>query len=378
MSAQGRAGKVQTELTIAIVGVGLIGGSLGLAWRAAKAARVIGIVRRPESVDEVVAVGACDEATLDLAAGVQRADVVVVCTPVTSIVPTVEKLLPYLRKGTIVTDAGSTKREICEQLWRALPPGVHFIGGHPMAGSERDGVAAADPYLFENAAYVLTPPAPPTAETDAALHTLKSLVELTGAHTMVMDAKRHDLIVAAVSHVPHLTAAALVHAASQVNSQIPDTLNLAAGGFRDTTRIASGSAPLWRDICHTNSAAITQVLDLLIEDLRSVRSQLVHGDMAGLENFLAKARHVRSQVPNRSKGILTSLCEIVVQVIDRPGEIAKVTELLAEGQINVIDIEILRVREGEGGTLRLGFEAEPLRDEALRTLTAHGYSARIR
>lgn len=364
------------DLTVAIVGVGLIGGSLGMAWRAGETVRrVIGIVRRPEAVEEVVAVGACDEATLDLAAGVAEADVVVVCTPVTTIVPTVQRLMPHVRPGCIVTDAGSTKRQICGALWQSCRDDVIFIGGHPMAGSEREGVQAADPYLFQNAVYVLTPP--PCVNPDV-LDRLRSLVEATGAHPVVMDPERHDLIVAAVSHVPHLMAATLVQTALAVQASIPETLNLAAGGFRDTTRIASGSPEIWRDICLTNRLAIQEVLGHLRAIQERLEEALAAADGEGIERFLAEARETRSKIPSRAKGILTSLHEIVVQVIDRPGEIAAVSGLLAEAGINIIDIEIMRVREGEGGTLRLGFEQENLANEALRILMQQGYTARRR
>lgn len=364
----------ESGLNIAIVGVGLIGGSLGMAWRA-RGHKVTGIVRRPDAVDEVLAVGACDKATTDLAYGVQSADVVVVCTPVVSIVPTVEALLPHVPSGCIITDAGSTKRMICETLWAIERPDAPFIGGHPMAGSERTGVDAADPYLFQNAVYVLTPhkKTPPDA-----LSRLEELVRQTGANTIVMDVERHDLIVAAVSHVPHLVAAALVQTASAVNHRIPETLTLAAGGFRDTTRIAAGSPSIWRDICTTNREAILQVLELFNQSTSRIEEVIREGNAGQIEDYLREAREQRLKVPNRSKGILSSVFELVVQIRDRPGEIAAVTTLIAEAAINIIDIEILRVREGEGGTLRLGFESDEACDAALRILVQAGYSVRRR
>lgn len=363
---------IREGLNIAIVGVGLIGGSLGMAWRAApRAHRVIGIVRRPEAGDEAVALGACDEATCDLAEGVAGADVVVVCTPVTAIVPTVLELLPHVRPGCIVTDAGSTKQHICETLWAEGRDDVPFIGGHPMAGSERMGVGAADPYLFQNAVYVLTPNEDTPAES---LGLLRSLVEETGANTIVMDAARHDRIVAAISHVPHLVASVLVQTAAEVNRAIPETLTLAAGGFRDTTRIAAGSPEIWRDICVTNRDAILEVLDILEEKSRHLRTLLERADATGIGKYLAEAREQRLKVPGRSKGILSTVHEIIVRIVDRPGELAAVTGLLADAGLNIIDIEILRVREGVGGTLRIGFESEQASDQAVRVLLSGGYS----
>ena len=146
------------DLTVTIVGVGLIGGSLGLAWRKAGVGRVIGVTRRQETLDLALKCEAIDEGTTDMTGGVKAADVVVLCTPVSEIVPLAEKVVGQVRPGTLVTDVGSTKARIMESVSRFLPEDVWFIGGHPMAGSERTGVEAADPYLFENAVYCLTPP----------------------------------------------------------------------------------------------------------------------------------------------------------------------------------------------------------------------------
>lgn len=365
-----------TGWTVAIIGLGLIGGSLGMAWRAAPSVRrVIGVVRRPEAIDQAVALGACDEATLDAQAAAAQADIIVVCTPMAAIVSTVEHILPAVRPGTIITDAGSTKAGVCQALWK-MAPDVCFIGGHPMAGSEKDGIQAADRYLFENAVYVLTPQ-PENASSEKVARMTQLIHEL-GALPMLMDPERHDIIVAAVSHVPHLAAAALVHAVAGVNQEIPDTLTLAAGGFRDTTRIASGLPSLWREICLSNRTPIQHVLRRYQAVLDGIIRSIETGDGEALEALLKDARAVRQKLPNRSKGIIASLYETVVEMVDRPGEIASVTTLLAQEHINLIDIEILRVREGEGGTVRLGFESEPDRNKAIEILKNNGYRARAR
>lgn len=375
--AQNHRHQLDSGWTVAIIGLGLIGGSLGMAWRTAPSVRrVIGVVRRPEAVDEAVALGACDEATLDARAAAAEADIVVVCTPMASIVSTVTHILPAVRSGTIITDVGSTKAEVCNTLWDVCPPDVHFIGGHPMAGSEKDGIQAADPYLFENAVYVLTPP--PAQIESGAVERLTQLVREVGALPMLMDPERHDTIVAAVSHVPHLAAAALVYAVDGVNREVPDTLTLAAGGFRDTTRIASGLPSLWREISLSNRQPITQVLRRYIGILEEILWSIENADGDALEALLKHARDVRQKVPNRSKGIIASLFELVVEMVDRPGEIAAVTSLLAKENVNLIDIEILRVREGEGGTVRLGFESDADRDRAMTILRENGYRARAR
>lgn len=361
---------------VAIVGVGLIGGSLGMAWKAAGAAsEVIGIARRAQTIEEAVRVGAVDWGTLDLAQGVKEADVVILAPPVAAIVPLFRALRPHLKPGAVVSDVGSTKEEICRTIWQEGTEDALFIGGHPMAGSEREGVLAADPYLFENAPYILVPPedAPPDA-----MNLLQRLVRATGARDFVMEADVHDAIVATVSHIPHLLATALVRFAAERAEEIPGLLDLAAGGFRDTTRVASGPEDVWTDICMTNASQIVAGIERFEAVLRNLKETLASGRDEELKDALAYSRRVREKLPSRSKGILSSVYEIVVHVVDRPGAIHQVTGVLAAEGINIIDIEILRVREGEGGTLRLGFERRSDMEHAVRLLTERGYRARPR
>lgn len=362
---------------VAVVGVGLIGGSLGMAWRRADAAEVIGVFRREESIAESLAVGAIDRGTTNLAEAAQEADVLVLCTPVRQIVPLGLQAAQYMKPGAIITDVGSTKSDICRQFWTELPDGVTFIGGHPMAGSELTGVAAADPYLFENAVYCLTPPAGMTAEAPPWRLALQ-LVEATGARSLQLTPEMHDLIVAAVSHVPHLTAAALVNTVAAQDAGEGCVLQLAAGGFRDTTRIAGGSETVWRDICMTNQTAILQVLRLLQSELRRFEQAIAAADENGLESLLAQAREARAAIPAKKRGLISAVHELTVMIVDAPGSIHRVTGLLAEAGLNILDIEIMRVREGEGGTLRLALAGEQAVAQALRILEAADYTCRRR
>ncbi|MBO2520462.1 MAG: prephenate dehydrogenase/arogenate dehydrogenase family protein [Firmicutes bacterium] len=361
---------MRSKPRVSIVGVGLIGGSLGMAWKAAGAvSEVVGVARRAETIDEALALGAIDRGTLDLEEGVREADVVILAPPVRSIVPVYRALQPYLKPGAVVSDVGSTKGEICRAIWSSGGE-ERFVGGHPMAGSERDGVRAADPYLFENAPYILVPHE--RAAQDA-VDLLAELVQAAGARPLLMNPDVHDAIVATVSHIPHLLAAALVRLAAERAGEIPGVLELAAGGFRDTTRVASGPEAVWTDICMTNVSQIVQGLERFEALLRSLRETLARRDEAGLKEMLAFSRQVREKLPAKSKGILSTVHEIVVHVVDRPGAIHEVTGVLAGAGINIIDIEILRVREGEGGTLRLGFERWADREQAARLLTREGY-----
>ena len=266
--------------TVAIVGVGLIGGSLGMAFRErGLARRVVGIARREETVREALAVGAADEVTLNLAAGVANADLVVLCAPVLSCVAVAEAMAPALRPGTLVTDVGSTKQQLLARLGEVLPSTVRLVGGHPMAGSEQGGVAAARGDLFERAIYVLT-----ETETSLAVdqERLTRLVCGLGAVPVQLDPETHDAAVARISHLPHVVAAAL--AASMEGAAVPvDLLRvLIAGGFRDTTRIAASPPELWRDICVTNRAAIVDALQHFETALSAFRTALEQDDADAL------------------------------------------------------------------------------------------------
>lgn len=360
---------------LAVVGMGLIGGSLALALRGhPRVAEVVGIDRDPRALELALSLGAADRVTSDLS-GVAGCRVVVVAVPVRSVAAVVRDVIPWCQPGTIITDVGSTKAEICRDVAAFLPPELVFIGGHPMAGSERAGMAAADRYLFQNAVYVLTPPdnCPPDA-----LETLRELVEATGAHPMLLSPEEHDRAVAVTSHLPHAVAAALVLTLAEVGSGLPAAYQLVAGGFRDTTRIAAGDPVLWRDILLSNRDAIVPVLAQFERALERLRAALEEGRGDDLQAQLAAARERRSGLRLHSKGILGRVFDIVVHVVDRPGVIARVATLLAEQGINIIDIEILRVREGEGGTLRLAFEREDAMNRALAVLRDAGYPARPR
>lgn len=362
-------------LRVTIVGLGLMGGSMGMALRRAPGiARIVGVARRPETAAEAVAVGAADEATADLQEGVAGADVVVFATPVRTIPGLVSECRPALRPGTVVTDVGSTKAELCRQIPPLLPPGVEFVGGHPMAGSEQTGLTAADPYLYQNAIYVITPPDPK----QQGLERVKQLAQAVGAQPIVLSPEQHDRTVAAVSHLPHLVATALVCAAAEAMKDQPELLALAAGGFRDTTRVASGDPVMWRDICLTNRGPILEMIDQFLSALQHVRTAIEAGDGRGLVFHMEQAREVRRQLPRHRKGIAGPMWELVVQLADRPGAIAEVSSCIAEKGINIKDIEILRVREGEGGTLRLGFASEQDVQRAMAQLVSRGFAARRR
>ncbi|MGE5552626.1 MAG: prephenate dehydrogenase/arogenate dehydrogenase family protein [Betaproteobacteria bacterium] len=361
---------------VAIIGVGLIGGSLGMAWRRCQgAARVIGVEPNPAAAAAAVELGAVDEVQ-GLPEAVAAADVVVIATPVGQMGAVLRQVAKSAKPGQVVTDTGSTKVEVHETA-RAVgfTPGVAFVGGHPLSGSETSGIQAADPYLFENAFYIITTEqdTPP-----AAVERLSELVRRTGAVPHVMKPAEHDRLVAAVSHLPHTVAAALVNAAVRVAGADSAFLRFAAGGFRDTTRVAGSDPKLWREILLSNASEVLAALGALGEELATVRRALAQADGETLESWLGRAQENRRTVPRHRRGLLAPLWELVVQVEDRPGAIAAVTRVLAEGEINVREIEILHLREGEGGSLLLGVDSGEALERSLQLLRAAGFAARGR
>ncbi len=276
---------------ITIIGVGLLGGSLGLAARKRRLAKEIaGYARRKKTIAECEKIGALDYATTDLLAAVSGADLVILCTPLAQMAALTNQFLPALKRGAIVTDVGSVKADVVRELESLVKKaGAHFVGSHPMAGGEKMGVLAAKADLYANAVCVVTPTKKSNA---AAVRKVEQFWKLLGARTLQLDAAKHDLLVSRTSHLPHVAAAALAglvldpkHPSSQVG--------LCATGFRDTTRIASGSPEMWRDIALANRKNVSQSLDVFVGELKRFQAALKKGDAKAVEKFFATAKERR-------------------------------------------------------------------------------------
>jgi prephenate dehydrogenase len=277
---------------LAVVGLGLLGGSVARAARARGLVReVVGVGRRREALDPALAEGTIDRATTDLAEGVGGADLVVLATPVA----TLETLLPEVWRAApdeaLLTDVGSTKGGIVRTAERlAARRSLAFVGSHPMAGSERSGYAASRADLFEGALVILTP----TGETPPlAAKRVAGFWEALGARVMAMEPEEHDRAVAAVSHLPHLAAAALVDAVARL---CPGAFEVAAAGFKGTTRIAAGDARLWREIFLSNRPALAEALGAFRAALADLEELVASGDAEGLERALERIRQIRSRL----------------------------------------------------------------------------------
>jgi prephenate dehydrogenase len=276
---------------ITIVGVGLLGGSIGLAVKRRKLAReVAGFVRRAASLPDCEHAGAVDYATTDLLAAVSNADLVILCTPLAQMRALTEQFLPALKRGAIVTDVGSVKADVVRELESlAKKAGAHFVGSHPMAGGEKMGVLAARADLYAGTVCVVTP----SKKSDAtAVRKLEKFWQSLGARTLRLDAARHDLLVSRSSHLPHVVAATLVNLVLHpANHQTQ--VGLCATGFRDSTRIASGSPEMWRDIALANRKNLSRSVDDFVAELKRFQTALKKSDAPAVENFFATAKQLR-------------------------------------------------------------------------------------
>ncbi|MBI4745706.1 MAG: prephenate dehydrogenase/arogenate dehydrogenase family protein [Deltaproteobacteria bacterium] len=257
---------------LTIIGVGLIGGSLAMALRKkGMVGEIVGVGRSISNLELAVKLDVIDKFTTDPAAGVMGADLVVVATPVASMAEMMKKIAPYLKEGALVTDVGSVKGAVVKEAEKLIPSGVYFIGGHPIAGTEESGVCAAFPTLFEKNRCILTP----TAKTEReALKKVKEIWEAAGSEVILMDAEKHDSILAAVSHLPHVIAYSLVNTVDDVKDFEESILSYSAGGFRDFTRIASSSPEMWRDICLLNRDAIIDMITRFEKSLTKLKGYI--------------------------------------------------------------------------------------------------------
>jgi prephenate dehydrogenase len=332
---------------VAVVGTGLIGGSVGLAL-IALGYEVAGFDRDETRLTRAKELGAITEAAASLDDAVAGSELVFVAVPVASIAAAVVAALDA--GAAVVTDVGSVKKPVVTEVERQRPDAsARFVGGHPMAGSEQDGVDGADATLFVGATWTLTP----TANTDERAYTavLRVIREL-GADVVSVAPDHHDELVAFVSHVPQLAASTLMDVATTNEADRPTLMRLAAGGFRDMTRIAAGHPAIWPDILTTNREAVLGALDAYLVALARVRDHIVAGDREELLAMLERARLRRRNLP-ATAALAKDLVEIRIPVLDRPGAFNEVTNLAGRLGVNLIDIEVAHSSEGDHGVFVL-------------------------
>ena len=363
-------------MRIGIVGVGLLGGSLAAALKntwgneveltAISSERTLAKARKLPIFSNVYTYEAITEAA-------QQLDVLYLCTPILTILDHIKLLshTPALSSTLVISDVGSTKQVIMQAAEEALGhrSDMVFIGGHPMAGSEFKGIDAIEPSLYENAIYVLTPPA---NAHDEHVNRLLNIVKAVGAIPIVMEPSRHDRVAAGISHLPQMMATGLVDYISK-DDNVALSKTMAAGGFRDMTRIASSQYKMWADIVATNKLNILDMIDGYINQLNLMKEAIENNS---LEPMFDNAARTRDSIPKGTKGMMQSYYDIRISVQDKPGTILRVSTILAEENINIKDISVIKSREREGGHFLLSFATEQDCITAEKLLQFHGYYAR--
>jgi prephenate dehydrogenase len=353
--------------TVTVVGTGLIGGSVGLGIRAVEpTARVVGFDSDPRALAAALKRGAITDRSESVAAGVDGADLVVLAAPVDAIPDACRDVAEALRPGTVVTDVGSAKTALVRGAEAVL--GGSFVGGHPMAGSERRGVEAADAGLFDGAPWILTPT---TVTSSGSYATVSQFVTRLGARPVALSPEVHDALVARLSHVPQLTASALVHVALSAADR-DELLGLAASGFRDTTRIAASSPDIWVAILRSNRSAVLEALDGLSGGLAAVRGMIAGRQWNELAAWLDRSRSARLHLFSKPEygGAPIGLS---MMVPDHPGVLAEVTTQAGRIGVNIEDLRIVHSTEGGRGRLELIVAGDRAADALSRALSGLGY-----
>jgi prephenate dehydrogenase len=343
-------------MTITLVGFGLLASSIAAALRQATTDFQIHAVSSPATGAQAVELGLADQAFTyaAIAEWLPASDLVLLCTPVANILEQINHISQHshlVSKKLVVSDIGSTKLDICTAGF-ALPAPLQFVGGHPMAGSEKRGMEHGAADIFENAYWILCPP-----DNTAQYEVLERVIDITGAHRVVLPAAEHDHIMARLSHTPQLLSTAL---AASIPAWVMenDYQHLAGRGFRDMTRLAASPWQMWKDIIYSNTAEITASLF----EVKAVVEQLLHHlqatppHPADIAKIFAQGAATRASLSNPGKGFSHSLYEVMVHIADHKGALLSVISPLVDAGINVLDIELAKVREGVGGTLLLGFK----------------------
>lgn len=357
--------------TFGFIGLGLIGGSIARAIRE----------KLPESViiaydiSEAPLRAALSDGVINAAADAidgrfGQCDYIFLCAPVQKNDENLRAVAKFLSPEGLLTDVGSVKTGIHEVI-RAMGLDDRFIGGHPMAGSERTGYVNSKTILLENAYYILTPTKSVSPER---IEAYRDLVQTLGAIPLIMDCERHDYVTAAVSHLPHVIAATLVNLVRDSDSEDGMMKMVAAGGFKDITRIASSSAHMWQQICLTNTSNIAALLDDYIRSLTAVRRELDNLDESALYELFDGARIYRDGFINASSGPIKRSYTVTIDIADEPGALAAISTILALHQISIKNIGIIHNRESETGVLKIEFYEESSIERSAEILRAKGYT----
>lgn len=360
---------------LVIVGLGLLGSSLAAALKQRNwPGQIVGVSSEASRL-RALELGLCDQCFdyAEISQWKSTADLILYCTPIehiqSSLVQLAQDATPF-KPGVIISDVGSTKSEICSLGQQLFKGQALFIGGHPMAGSEKSGIAGVDSYLYESALWILCPPAPGDLS-KAAL--LTDLIQKVGGRMLELEPNHHDALVARISHVPQILSTILAATAGEV----PESLEVAGPGFRDMSRLALSNFAMWKSILKTNQKSVHQVLDSLSERLEQVKALFAAPElpMAELEAQFEAGRSARAQLNIPLPQFRQGLCDIIVQIPDEPGQISAVVEVLSAQGLDLRDIELMRVRDGVGGTLRLALKNRTEAEKAIEFLALSSFKS---
>lgn len=360
---------------VGFIGLGLIGGSIAKKMKADHPdIHIYATAHHEETVKEAYREGLIDNDTLLPLTAFHDCDIIFLCAPVQRNLDYLSELKDIIQKDCYITDVGSTKTEIHEEVIR-LGLEANFIGGHPMTGSEKTGILAADKTLLENAYYIITPTAI-TPQSD--VEDFREFVRSLGSIPLILDYKTHDYSTAAISHLPHMIAYSLVNLVQQIDDDNETMKSIAAGGFKDITRIASSSPVMWQNICASNRQQILVLMDKYTALLSRLRSYIETSDEQALLDFFQSAKDYRDSLSLPSIKTESTYYELFVDLPDETGGIAKVSRILADAGISIKNIGIVNNREFEEGILHISFADERSRSTAKGLLVKHGYTTHIR
>lgn len=360
---------------IGIIGLGLIGGSLAKALKnRCHVQKIVAFNRHSDVLKLALKEGVIDEYATDITNIFENCDIIFICTPVDKIFEYAQKLLPFVRKDCIITDVGSTKNSIYKQI-KTISDKVTFIGGHPMTGSEKFRYQASKEHLFENAYYIITPG---DSVSDEKINCFKSMIETIGAIPVVVSSEEHDYIVASISHVPHIIASTLVNNVNLLDTKQKHMHLLAAGGFKDITRIASSSPDMWESICADNKDKILDVLTSFESLIKQIKQNIQEENHAALWNHFEHARTYRDSFTTITPASYVKRYEITVDVLDKPGSIAIIAVLFSSNNINIKNMSIVNNREQDTGVLNFAFDSEEQRQKSIQLLKDMNYEVYIK
>lgn len=364
--------KVNDDFKVTVIGLGLIGGSLIKAlYERAGIKNIIAVNRSEAPLSLALKDGFVNSSYTEINEQIYNSDIIFICTPVKPTLEYIKALSGKVKPECIVTDVCSTKTEILDFV-NGLDNPPLFIGGHPMTGTEKTGYSESFPHLFENAYYILSKSKTTTSES---LDLLTNILKTIGAIPVEMDSVEHDKITAVISHVPHIIAASLVNLVNEQDSDKGTMQMLAAGGFKDITRIASSGSELWESITMSNKTQIVKVLSKYVKSLEQFSNYVENNDSEKILNFFKSAKILRDSFSSNTKSLISSSPELIVDVMDKPGIIGEIATLLGENSISINNINVSNSREFEQGCLKVTLADSADVASAFDLLSNKGYKA---